>query len=160
MGGSQTFGLGYFPIFPDYGSTNGSYGLFISPSTYDQVGIINTQGYFKGFSVGSTSIISNVFKGTQNSSILQQLGHYSLTISGSTSTDKYWRVIVDSTKFEIRRNIAGTNRTYNLLPADDYPSTGSGLKQSLVWTAGVVDFEYVKKDTTIYIDDEIGRAHG
>jgi len=49
--------------------------------------------------------------------------------------------------------------SHSLRPYDKYglanetPVTGSGLKQSMVWTAGTPAFEYVKKDTTIYIDD-------
>jgi hypothetical protein len=132
--GSQNFGLGYFPIFPDYGSSNGSYGLFMSPGTYDQIGLINTQGYYKGFSVGSSSIVANIFNGNRQSTVNQSLGKYSVRVSGSINTDKYWQVIIDSLKFEITRNISGTNRTYQLLPPSQYPSTTSGITNILKWT--------------------------
>jgi len=67
-----------------------------------------------------------------------------------------------STKFDwLRVDNLDTDTTSNRLSfynnkyvfPNARPATGSGLKQNIVWTAGTPAFEYVKKDTTIYVTD-------
>jgi len=101
--------------------------------------------YFGGFAYrNQTSQWQNKSIAATKSWLVQQ--NYG---TGSTKFD--W-LRVDNLDTDTTSNRLSFYNNKYVLP-NTRPASGSGLKQSIVWTAGTPAFEYVKKDTTIYVTD-------
>lgn len=140
--GSQTFALGYFPSFPFYDAGEANYGYYNSPANGEQLllwGRGNSYNYIGNSNATSTILTSSKTAINQYGRILVAKGKIEFTVGGGDS-DKRWTINIDTSKFEITRNISGTDRTYELLPPAEYPSTTAGAISSLLWTAGTSSF--------------------
>lgn len=141
--GSQNLGIGYFPNFPDYNNNTSFYGLFISPSYYGELSLM----YSRNDGSGRLNVYNNSVSLSANSASPVRYGLFSvyrglvLTTVGSPSiNDKYWNIVIDTSKFQITRNISGTLRTYELLPASQYPITNPDAISTLSWISGTPSF--------------------
>lgn len=142
--GSQNFAIGHFPAFPDLESDNDR-GIYISPDYWGRIGIAweNSSNNHKTHMFASPNYVEtgiSSYTAGANSRIRTKKGEVEIQLTGLTNTGKYWRVLIDTNKFQITRNISGTTRIYELLPASQYPSTISGAISNLIWTTGTPSF--------------------
>ena len=154
--GSQTFGVGSFPDFPDLNlNKNGVYGMYLSPQYWGQTGFFNTESGIKNemfVSSSGGSMRARNFSNLREGSVSFGLGRVALRGLGNTANSKDFQFIVDSTRILIARNISGTTYNYELVPNSQYPSTASGVTNILKWTSGVPSFGYMYETDTLYND--------
>ncbi len=137
MSGTQVYAQGKFPGFPFYSLYDKVSGLFLSSyensfihglgDTYSVVGASPDATY----SLSRNKIIDN-----RRSSIFSYPGKISLSVG----YDKTWQITIDTSKFEIVRYASGALRSYNLLPASEWPETTANSISQLAWTAGSPSF--------------------
>ena len=157
--GTKSFGVGYLPNFNGGFTNYGEYGIIASLDNYGFIGMqdyTNNRAVF--VTVGDALFDTNSFISgypKQTSGIQHKRGRVTIRGGLNTESDKYFLLTIDTSKFEITRNIAGALYSYNLVPNDEYPSTTSATKTVLQWTGDGSNanpaFVEVKRDTTIYV---------
>jgi hypothetical protein len=138
--GSQTFGIGYWPSFPDRDYDPVEYGIYVSPQYYGEVSIAGNRSYASFYNdnvymggtklTGSTETVSFSMDGSAATSFLQSMKY--------NGTDAH-RIMVDTQSvFLSNQNLSRQIRFPN--PITDVPSATSGAISEMVWTAGTPSF--------------------
>jgi hypothetical protein len=161
--GSQTFGLGYFPDFPDENYEYSTYGLFVNPLSYGEVSLLNKASTLRLFD-GQVNIETQLPEG--HFGRISNQG-YRIRLLSTGISGQYSDLQIDSVGLKIQTG--STN--YRLIPNPNtnIPSTTPNTVNILKWTAGVPSFGrryetdtiagnvYLKMDAAETYDFAIGR---
>jgi hypothetical protein len=132
--GSQTFGLGQFPNFPERDYANYEYGLFISPEYYGEVTLANYNSYMSLYDDAFYATGKYAGNGRETSRINADGGSARAYIQASNygGTNSH-RIAVDSVSAYFA-NVTETIKIRFPHPATSAPSTTSNTVNILKWT--------------------------
>lgn len=137
MSGTQVYAQGKFPGFPFYSLYDKVSGLFLSSYENSFIhGLGNTYSVVGASPDATYSLSRNKIIDNRRSSIFSYPGKINLSVG----YDKTWQITIDTSKFEIVRYASGALRSYNLLPASEWPETTANSISQLAWTAGSPSF--------------------